>query len=214
MDSDWLKQKIHQHRKWAIFIVLCLNALLIFILYSNNRPNQLEENELEEWVAEGDVELPIEGDGVVEEDVMPQEIYIDIKGAVKDPGVYQAEATMRIVDALDLAGGLLEEADSNQLNLATKVVDQMVIYVPIKGEETNLIAEGVLSTQENGKININTGSKEELMTLNGIGEKKAESIIQYREENGSFSTIEDIKNISGIGEKTFENLKEEIETGN
>ena len=214
MDSDWLKQKIHQHRKWAIFIVLCLNALLIFILYSNNQPNQLEENELEEWVAEGDVELPIEGDGVVEEDVMPQEIYIDIKGAVKDPGVYQAEATMRIVDALDLAGGLLEEADSNQLNLATKVVDQMVIYVPIKGEETNLIAEGVPSTQENGKININTGSKEELMTLNGIGEKKAESIIQYREENGSFSTIEDIKNISGIGEKTFENLKEEIETGN
>ena len=141
-------------------------------------------------------------------------IFVDIKGAVKKPGVYQMKAGDRVKDAIDAAGGLTAEADSLKVNLAQRVEDQMVIVVPKVGEEAEAIPAGVTSkeTSKEGKVNINTATVEELKTLKGVGEKKAEAIIEYRKKNGSFKTKEDLMKVRGIGKKLFESFEERIVT--
>lgn len=147
--------------------------------------------------------------------------FVDIKGAIKFPGMYPVETDMRIFDVIELAGGLLEEADRNQVNLAEHVGDQMVIYIPKVGENlaevmlptdtsTSYYDSGHAQTENETLVNLNTATVQELQTLSGIGEKKAEAIITYREANGSFQTIDDLKKVKGIGEKTFDSLKESI----
>ena len=141
-------------------------------------------------------------------------IFVDIKGAVKNPGVYQMKSGDRVKDALDAAGGLTDEADSQKVNLAQRVEDQMVIVVPKVGEEATEIPSGVTSKEaaKDGKVNINTATVEELKTLKGVGEKKAEAIIDYRKKNGSFKTKEDLMKVRGIGKKLFESFQERIVT--
>ena len=141
-------------------------------------------------------------------------IFVDIKGAVKNPGVYQMKAGDRVKDALDAAGGLTGEADSQKVNLAQRVEDQMVIVVPKVGEEATEIPAGVTSKEasKDGSVNINTATVEELKTLKGVGEKKAEAIIEYRKKNGSFKTKEDLMKVRGIGKKLFESFQERIVT--
>ena len=141
-------------------------------------------------------------------------IFVDIKGAVKNPGVYQMKVGDRVKDALDAAGGLTGEADSQKVNLAKRLEDQMVIVVPKVGEEAEEIPAGVTSKEEakEGKVNINTATVEELKTLKGVGEKKAEAIIEYRKKNGSFQTKEDLMKVRGIGKKLFESFQERIVT--
>ena len=141
-------------------------------------------------------------------------IFVDIKGAVKKPGVYQMKAGDRVKDAIDAAGGLTAEADSQKVNLAQRVEDQMVIVVPKVEEEAEAIPAGVTSkeTSKEGKVNINTATVEELKTLKGVGEKKAEAIIEYRKKNGSFKTKEDLMKVRGIGKKLFESFEERIVT--
>lgn len=141
-------------------------------------------------------------------------IFVDIKGEVKKPGVYQMKAGDRVKDALDAAGGLTEEADSQKVNLAQRVEDQMVIVVPKVGEEAEEIPAGETRKEatKEGKVNINTATVEELKTLKGVGEKKAEAIIEYRKKNGSFQTKEDLMKVRGIGKKLFESFQERIVT--
>ena len=141
-------------------------------------------------------------------------VFVDIKGEVKKPGVYQMKAGDRVKDAIDAAGGLTAEADSQKVNLAQRVEDQMVIVVPKVGEEAEAIPAGVTSkeTSKEGKVNINTATVEELKTLKGVGEKKAEAIIEYRKKNGSFKTKEDLMKVRGIGKKLFESFEERIVT--
>ena len=141
-------------------------------------------------------------------------IFVDIKGAVKNPGVYQMKSGDRVKDALDAAGGLTDEADSQKVNLAQRVEDQMVIVVPKVGEEATEMPAGVTSKEaaKDGKVNINTATVEELKTLKGVGEKKAEAIIEYRKKNGSFKTKEDLMKVRGIGKKLFESFQERIVT--
>ena len=141
-------------------------------------------------------------------------IFVDIKGAVKNPGVYQMKVGDRVKDALDAAGGLTGEADSQKVNLAKRLEDQMVIVVPKVGEEAEEIPAGVTSKEatKEGKVNINTATVEELKTLKGDGEKKAEAIIEYRKKNGSFKTKEDLMKVRGIGKKLFESFQERIVT--
>lgn len=145
-----------------------------------------------------------------DEDIIQEEInatiIIDIKGEVKKPGVYEVDKDLRVNDVILLAGGLTDQADEFAINLAQKLQDEMVIHVPKIGEET----EGSIAVT-NGKIKINYATQEEIETLNGIGPAKAQAIIQYREENGFFNTIEDLLNVSGIGEKTLENIKDDIQ---
>ena len=141
-------------------------------------------------------------------------IFVDIKGAVNNPGVYQMKSGDRVKDALDAAGGLTDEADSQKVNLAQRVEDQMVIIVPKVGEEATEIPTGATSKEasKEGKVNINTATVEELKTLKGVGEKKAEAIIEYRKKNGSFKTKEDLMKVRGIGKKLFESFQERIVT--
>lgn len=140
------------------------------------------------------------------------EILIDIKGEVKKPGVYSLEPNARIHEAVLLAGGLTEAADEKALNLAAILVDQQMIYVPNK-EETEVIMHPQIqevSAADSTQININTATISQLQELSGIGEKKAQAIIDYREENGPFASVEDLTEVSGIGEKTVEKLKPSI----
>ena len=145
-------------------------------------------------------------------------IYVDIKGEVRDPGVYQLSNGARVMDAIESAGGLTNEADEDQLNLALLLSDQMVIVVPninqTLEEEFSMVNYFAIETDEDPhnelKININVADVAELTLLPGIGEKKAQAIIDYREEYGSYQTIEDLMNVSGIGQKTFDKLSSMI----
>ena len=146
-----------------------------------------------------------------------QDWYVDVKGAVKKAGMYRITTGMRLMDAIDLAGGFTDEADQNQINFSKLLADQEVIYVPKVGEElpklespAHELAGTAVTKSESEKININTADELELQKLSGIGEKKAADIVSYREENGSFQAIEDLTKVSGIGEKTLENLKDSI----
>ncbi|WP_233274162.1 helix-hairpin-helix domain-containing protein [Enterococcus faecium] len=151
----------------------------------------------------------------VEEDARPKVMYTDIKGSVKEPGIYSFSSEERVYDVLKRAGGLLEEADSDRINFSAKIEDQQVLYIPAVGEEPpehlnqSASPEGKQSTAdtEPSKININTASPSELQQIPGIGSVKAQEINRFREENGSFQKVEDLQEISGIGEKTVEKLK-------
>lgn len=141
-----------------------------------------------------------------------QTITVDLKGAVKNEGVYQIEKGNRLFDLIQKAGGLTPEADKKSINLASKLADEQLIYVAKVGEEvvSNVTNNHQESSSSTTIVNINKANLEELQTITGIGQKKAQEIINYREKNGLFKSIEDLKNISGIGEKSIEKIKDEI----
>lgn len=157
--------------------------------------------------------------------------YIDIKGSVKKPGVYEFNDNDRVMDAINLAGGLKKDANTSNINLSKKLESEMVIYVysneEIKNSKNNLSCDATCSTEiievnnciektdtknKSSLVNINTATIEDLQTLDGIGESKAKSIINYRNEFGNFNSIEDIKNVSGIGDSLFVQIKDKITT--
>ena len=137
-------------------------------------------------------------------------VFVYVCGAVHAPGVYELPDGSRVFEALEAAGGLTEEADEKCLNQAELLRDgqQITVYTE---EEAELIPSATGETAGTGKINLNTAGKESLMTLPGIGEAKAEAILQYREKNGCFLNIEEIMQIEGIKEKVFEKIKDLIE---
>ena len=139
-------------------------------------------------------------------------IAVDVKGSVKNPGVYTVNAEDRVYDAIIAAGGYKNNADSKTINHAAHVQDEMVIYVPKRGEEieTSTVAITSQSTEPQSSttaVNINTADEAGLQTINGIGPAKAKTIIQYRTENGPFQSIDDLKKVSGFGDKTVERLR-------
>lgn len=152
-------------------------------------------------------------------DLSSEDKKVYISGEVKNSGVYDIKDGDRLDDLVKRAGGFTEKADINAINLALRLEDQMKIYIPnidenqnINADNTNLAMGEVTSTNPKSsgqKININLASKEELMTLPNIGEKRAQAILDYRQEN-KFTKIEDIKNVSGIGDKYFEAMKDLI----
>ena len=131
-------------------------------------------------------------------------IFVYVCGAVNCEGVYELPRGSRVYQAIEVAGGFREDADKSNVNQAEVLEDEERIYVPIIGEEVSSVSE------EDGKVNINKASKEELMTLPGVGESRAESIIQYREDVGAFQNIEDSMKVSGIKEGLFEKIKDLI----
>lgn len=188
--------------KWLAIITGTVIVAAIFAFYLINQENDAEQELL------FPEELINEEEQKAENREVSTTIVIDVKGAVKKPGVYTMNEGDRVVDAIEKAGGLLSEADENQLNLASLLKDEMVIYVPKKGEEVT--QTNVQSQNDDGKVRINSATSEELQKLQGIGPAKAEAIITYREENGPFKTVEDLLEVSGIGEKTLENIKDDI----
>ena len=148
-----------------------------------------------------------EAEEVVEQDL----ITVDVKGAVKSPGIYDLPVGSRINDAVQKAGGLTDNADSKSINLAQRISDEALVYVPTKEEATSQEAHSNASnTKENKKVNLNKASLEELKQVKGLGGKRAQDIIDHRETNGKFKSVDDLKKVSGIGAKTVEKLKEYV----
>jgi competence protein ComEA len=201
---EWLKEHKYVGITGALIILF-----LTYYLYTIANP-PLEEGGKEDWITTEDSESVEEA--ITSEEIEVEEIVVDVKGAVHNPGVYKAKTDERVMDVIDRAGGITEVADDDAINFAMRVTDEMVIYVPTAGEEVDT-AEGMVSLDNggsSGKVNINKATAAELETLPGIGPAKAEAIIEYRETNGPYKTIEDIMLISGFGEKTFEKLQESI----
>ncbi len=148
-------------------------------------------------------------------DSVPQTCWVYVCGAVYAPGVYELPIDGRIYMAVEAAGGLLEEADASAVNLAATLTDGSQIYIPVIGEERSSDVRGFSGTDASeesadGKINLNTATKAQLMELPGIGEARAEAILQYRETVGKFSSIEEIMQVSGIKNALFEQIKLQI----
>ncbi|MFL0195790.1 helix-hairpin-helix domain-containing protein [Clostridium sp. WILCCON 0269] len=142
------------------------------------------------------------------------DITVYINGEVKNPGVYKLKQDSRIEDLVKACGGFTNEANSYKLNLAKKLKDEDYIYVDKKLENKDQGSEN--SQEQNGigvegKININSATKEELKTIPGIGDVTAQKIIDYREQNGDFSSMEDLKQIDRIGDKTLEKIKDKAD---
>ena len=181
----------------------------------------------------------IEADTIEKKEVNKETVYVDIKGAVNNPGVYEMDEDSRVIDVIEEAGGLRDDADTSIINLSKQVEDEMYIIIYTKDEimeykEKIIPSKKVITEIEekiicpdtdndacigkndgknntlNSKVNINTATKEELMLIPGIGESKANSIIEYR-NNNSFSDISEIMNVSGIGESIYEKIKDYIE---
>ena len=150
----------------------------------------------------------------VKEEPLEQDlITVDVKGAVKSPGIYDLPVGSRVNDAVQKAGGLTEQADSKVLNLAQKVSDEALVYVPTKGEELASQQAGsgtTSSTSKEKKVNLNKASLEELKQVKGLGGKRAQDIIDHREANGKFKSVDELKKVSGIGAKTIEKLKDYV----
>ncbi len=175
---------------------------------------------------------------IIDEKENNNDIYVDIKGAVKNPGVYKLGSNARVIDAVEISGGLTKEANTRYINLSKLLTDGDVIMVYSEKEikdakkenpvyiETPCVCEEVKNDacinedkiEENNnknstlKININNATLDELKTLTGIGDAKAKAIIEYRNNNGNFKNIEEIKNVSGISESVYAKIKENITT--
>ena len=207
-----MQQLIQKYKAYAIPLVIAIPLLIYFFTSTYSANNELPFEAIPSQISQT---IPTE-----ETNPLPNTIFVDVKGAVKMPGVYKLQQGDRLIDAINEAGGYLAEANANVLNHALKVTDEMVIYVPLIGEniedfklfqdiQSNPTATSVDSSSN--KINLNTATEAELTTLPGIGPSKAQAIIDYRETVGRFKVIEDLKNVSGIGDKTYEKLKDQID---
>lgn len=204
-------------KKRIIFgILICILGL--FTGCGKEEPTFLpaeEEQETEERIYADAAGEQAAGSGKAENQWKePDSIFVYVCGAVNKPGVYELSCTARAFEAIEKAGGFSTEAYEEALNLAKPLEDGEKLTVPTKEEwEQAEQAEEALTAEnekQDGLVNINTASKEELCTLPGVGSSRAESIIAYREENGSFSAIEDIKNVTGIKEGLFSKIKDKI----
>ena len=233
---------LEKYKFIVISFAICIILITIFVFSSNKKET---ENIVIEKI-ETSSELKID-----KEQKEDKKIKVDIKGRVKKEGVYELDSNSRVIDVIEKAGGLKENANTEYINLSKKIVDEMVIIIysnddvkKFKEEDKQIIyieyecvcpdnindtcitendtvnTNGVKEENDKAidnkeeikdtKISINLATKDELMTLPGIGESKAENIIKHREENGKFEKIEDITNVSGIGESVYSKIKDYI----
>ena len=192
-----------KNKSSIILIFIALLALISFYLYNQqNQPDNLTEQ------IEFDLINEVEAEN--EQSNHQEVIVVDVKGEVNQPGIYEVNSEMRVHDVIQLASGLTDHADENQLNLAQKVIDEMIIQVPRKTEEgtESFVPQ---SNINNDKIKLNQATVEDLTTLTGIGPSKAEAIITYRDEVGMFKDVDELLNVSGIGKKTLESIRDDIQ---
>ena len=216
-----LKEFIYFNIKKIILVVLIIasGSIYLFYLYSTDKNEEVDSKE----------KVIVKKEEILEEVITM--CFFDIKGEVVSPGVYSIECDKRVIDAINISGGLTKNSDTSVLNLSKKIEDGMVIVVYSKKEvsnylktleeetkknsicsSSNVVNSACISNNSNsinGLININTASLEELMTLSGIGESKAKNIISYR-TNNPFKSIEDLLNVDGIGESIYVKIKENI----
>ncbi len=210
------QQVMKKYGKTIAFPSIVSVILLYFFLQQNDSND--EQLELITTIPQEQTEQ-LNNEDELQKQPAIHEIMVDVKGAVNTPGVYLLTNEDRVVDAIEKAGGYTEEADTRLVNHAQRLQDEMVIYIPKKGEDLEFKQETTSQTinipsnneSSSGKVNINSADEAVLTTLPGIGPSKAQAIIEYRENSGSFKTIEDLKNVSGIGDKTFEKLRDFID---
>ena len=212
-------------QKQKILLIIISIALFIF-LFMYIYKNLYESENSSEIILNNDInqiqnEQVNEKIGIINE---KEKVIIHVVGEVNSPGVVTLEEGARIIDAINAAGGKTEEADLSKINLAYVVEDGTQIYIPRINENLNQVElisteagqsvvinnSNINEEENNTKVNINTANKEKLETLPGIGETTAQRIIDYREQNGKFTKIEDLQNVSGIGEAKFNSLKDKI----
>ena len=203
----------------SIIIVCVIGTYYLFIKekeYIENDSNLIVSNGIEKEAKENDTKD-------IEE---KNKIVVYIAGAIKNEGVYELEENSRITDIIEKAGGLTDDANINNINLAYILQDGVKVYIPKDNDkneikdETNIyvskengesnIDNGTSVETKNSKININTATQTELKTLPGIGPSTATKIINYRKENGKFNSIEELKKVSGIGDSKYNKIKEMI----
>lgn len=216
----------------SILIVILIICLIGLKIYLNNN---IQEEIVEDKKEVDNVDL-LKEEVVIDEDVK-KIVFVDIKGEIVNPGVYEIESNKKVIDVINLAGGLTDRADTSLINLAKQVANEMVVIIYSKEEvelakkeepivkiiEKECICPEVkndacLDKVKDDKIegigskivNLNKASLEELLTLDGIGESKAKAIISYREEHNGFSKIEELLEVNGIGESLYEKVKENI----
>ena len=201
--------------KDKIKIILLALFVLAAIIYNIITKSDFFNKSEDEFIIENkEIVQSISIDNTVSEEIsseVPAKIKIYIAGEVVSPGVYELDENSRIEDAINIAGGLTKDAFLRDVNLACILEDAMKIYIPNKNDNENIeIISGntTNTTSTSNGININKADASELESIPGIGPSTAQKIITYRNENGKFSSIDDIKNISGIGDKKFESIKE------
>lgn len=200
------------HKLLAAAGVIVLIIISGTLYMSHDRATEINLGEAAEIkVAEAE-ELP-----PVEAEAEPEVISVYICGSVKNPGVVRLNEGARLEDAIKLAGGAVENADLTAVNLAYKLVDEDMVYIPRIGEKRTEIPEAAASAGAvkkspggSGKVNINTAGESELDTLEGIGPATAKAIIRYREQAGGFGSIEEIKKVKGIGDAKYSSIKDKI----
>ena len=216
---DYLKKNI------LTFIVIIL-SILNLIIGLNFKKLDNTSNDIEKTLSNSEelISNTLEEPKVTE---AKETIRVDVKGMVKKAGVYELAKDSIVNDAIKKAGGLTSKADTTNVNLSKSLTNEMVIYIPKKEEVTKSTVNDALVDKSNSvgfvdnessnettntttKVNINTATLKELITLSGIGESKAQAILEYRTKNGNFKTLEDLKKVSGIGEAAYEKIKDNI----
>lgn len=233
--------------KKFIFLFLIVVLILLCVVIKCRLLNNNKYQEKLDVIVENDNSLEIE-DGSSDDEIT--DVFVDLKGEVVNPGVYMISSDKKIIDVINMAGGLTDNADTSLINLAKSVKDEMVVIIYSKNDVINakykndnkiksdsikedillgVVNDACLNTKSdnnkkdtsdvkdtndndisNGKVNINTASISDFQKLSGIGEGRAKAIVEYREEHGSFRSIEDIKNVSGIGDSLYEKIKDYI----
>ncbi len=181
---------------------------LLACLACSAAPEKIELADLQYTETASENDNPGASDVPQTREIMPETVYVHICGEVISPGVYQVESDSRIYDVLLLAGGFTEGAAQEAVNLAGPVVDGMQVIIP--SEEELLQEKEVLAKQRAGMVNINTATAEELCTLPGVGESRAQDIIAYRTKHGLFDTVEEIMQVPGIKEGLYEKIQNKI----
>jgi len=210
-----MEELIEKIKEYKI-IAICAGLGLVlggFFLLKPFSQTPAKESNLQSEVTAVPKDSPDEKeDGNQKEEVVEQDlITVDVKGAVKTPGIYDLPVGSRINDAVQKAGGLSDNADSKSINLAQKISDEALVYVPTKEEATSQATQSNASnSKENKKVNLNKASLEELKQVKGLGAKRAQDIIDHRDSNGKFKSVDELKKVSGIGAKTIEKLKEYV----
>lgn len=209
------------------FISLFVLIIIGFIIGLVVNANVSAKNKKEDIIKEDTIKKKEQKENT---QVESKKIKVDIKGSIAAPGVYEILENSRVIDVINLAGGLLESAETKAINLSKIIKDEDVIIIYEKNNEIKdeqdyeeiinmcnkdnndacISEDSNDNTSDNTIININTATKEELMTLTGVGESKAIKIIEYRNTNGNFIKKEDIMNVAGIGDSIFEKIKERI----
>lgn len=216
---------INKKNKILLIVIVAIVAIISYYFIFDRKEewlnNQEQNLEIKEEIKTND---QIENNSNEQQLEKNENIIVHVSGAVNKEGIVELKNNSRIIDAIDKAGGLKDEADITNINLAYIIEDGMKIHIPSKEEkESTIIVESNIDSgtveQSNEiksnnnkklKININTATKTDLETLPGIGESTALKIIEYRKEKGKFKLIEDIKQVNGIGENKFNKIKELI----